>query len=84
MVKSALTEYQSFVFICMYVYIQVLPTGLFRTCLQVYTVEGLRKSSSHIKAQLAADKKCPQWKEQRQTTTPGSLPYSLREVCGFF
>ena len=25
--------------ICMYVYIQVLPTGLFRTCLQVYTVE---------------------------------------------
>ena len=66
--------------IYIYIYIQVLPTGLFRTCLQVYTVEGLRKSSSHIKAQLAADKKCPQWKEQRQTTTPGSLPYSARSV----
>ena len=38
----------------MYIYIQVLPTGLFRTCLQVYsldqTVEGFRKSAkvAHI------------------------------------
>ena len=31
---------------------------------------------------LAADKKCPQLKIQ--TTTLGSLPYSLREVCAFF
>ena len=46
-------------------------------------LESPLKRVSHIKVQLAAIKKCPQWKEQRQTTTPGSLPYSLQEVCGF-
>ena len=48
-------------------------------------VEGLRKSAGAVqmlRRNLSANRRCPQWK--KQTTTPGSRPYSLRQVCGFF